>query len=45
MDMLTNIHAVPIYSVEGDISEMYVMFFTSGVRQVVKCSSEGFLQI
>jgi len=47
MDMLTNIHSVPLCSVVGDNSEMYVVFFTSGIRQIVKCStdSENFLQI
>jgi len=29
MDMLTNIHSVPLCSVVGDNSEMYVVFFTS----------------
>ena len=44
MDMLTNIHSIPLYSVEGDNSEMYAMFFTSGMRRIVKFSpdSEGF---
>jgi hypothetical protein len=47
MDMLTNIHSVPLFSVVGDNSEMYVVFFTSGIRRVVKCSpdNEEFLQI
>jgi hypothetical protein len=47
MDMLTNIHSVPLYSVVGDNSEMYVVFFTSEIRWVVKRSpdSEDFLQI
>lgn len=45
MDMLTNIHSVPLYSVVSDSSEMYVVFFTSGIRRVVKPSPEDFLQI
>jgi hypothetical protein len=47
LDMLTNIHSVPLYSVVGDNSETYVVFFTSGIRRVVKRSpdSEDFLQI
>jgi len=46
MDMLTNLHSVPLCSVVGDNSEMYVMFSTSGIGRVVKCpESEGFLQI
>jgi len=39
MDMLTNIHSVPLYSVEGDNSEMYVMFShleSGGLSDVVQ---------
>jgi hypothetical protein len=47
MGMLIDIHSVPLCSVVGYISEMYVVLFKSGIRQVVKCSlgSEDFLWI
>ena len=47
MDMLTNIHSVPVRNVVGDNSEICVVLFRSGIRWVVMCSpdSEDFLQI